>query len=379
MTTTTAITDVRVFTDGRLSPTRTVVIADGKITDRITADPDAEIVEARGGTLLPGLIDCHAHVSTTAHLQALADHGVTTVLDMGAPHFEATMALKNQPGLPTVLSAGRPASGPGSMFITKMGHPASTGVDGPDDAARFVHDRIAEHSDYLKILIEDPHVPGAKPLPDDTVAALVVAAHAAGLLTVAHVVSIATMRTALIAGVDIVTHTPVSGAPDAALVEMIAARPVTIIPTLTMMDGVVHTIGRKPVLRLLSVAVKDLRMDYRNARTTVAAFQRAGRTILVGTDANAEPNAPFHPAHGSSIHEELARLVEAGLTPTEALDGATCLAADTFGLADRGRIAPGCRADLLLVDGDPTRDIAATHNISGTWIAGQRHTAGAVR
>lgn len=376
MTVETAITDVRVFADGQLSPPRTVVVADGRITDRATPGAAADLVDGRGGTLLPGLIDCHAHVSTTAHLRAMAQYGVTTVLDMGAPHFDATMALKDQPGLPTVLSAGRPASGPGSMFITKMGHPASTGVAGPGDAPRFVADRVAEHSDYLKILIEDPHIPGAKPLPEDTVAALVTAAHAAGLLTVAHVVSAATMRTALIAGVDIVTHTSVSAEPDDELARLIAARPVTIIPTLTMMDGVVHTIGRKPVLRLLSIVVKDLRMEYGNARATVAAFHRAGQRILVGTDANDDSNAPFSPAHGRSIHEELARLVDAGLTPTEALDGATRLAADTFGLKDRGRIAPGCRADLLLVDGDPTSDIAATAAVADVWIAGDRLTRG---
>ncbi|HEY2794941.1 MAG TPA: amidohydrolase family protein [Micromonosporaceae bacterium] len=366
----TAITDVRVLADGRLSDVRTVVVADGLITDRLAPGSGATAVDGRGGTLMPGLIDCHAHVSTIAHMQAMADHGVTTVLDMAAPNFDSTMALKNQPGLPTLQSAGRPASGPGSMFITKMGNPASTGVAGPDDAARFVADRVAERSDYLKILIEDPHVPGAKPLADDTVAALVSAAHTAGLRTVAHVVSAATMRTALNANVDIVTHTSVSAEPDDELLALIAARPVTIIPTLVMMDGVVHTIGHKPAFRLLSIVVKDLRMNYRNAKATVAAFHRAGRTILVGTDANDEPNAPFHPPHGASIHDELARLVDAGLTPIEALDGATSRAADTFGLSDRGRIAAGLRADLLLVDGDPTTDIAATRAISGVWIAG---------
>lgn len=371
----TAFTDVRVFADGKLSSPRTLIVADGQITARAAPDPSAEIVPGLGLTLLPGLIDCHAHVSTIAQLQAMASHGVTTVLDMGAPQFDATMALKNQPGLPAVLSAGRPASGPGSMFITKMGHPASTGVAGPDDATRFVADRIAEHSDYVKILIEDPHVPGAKPLSGDTVASLVVAAHAAGLLVVAHVVSTATLRTALTAGVDIVTHTPVSADPDDELIRQIEAHPVTIIPTLTMMDGVVQTIGRKPVLRLLSLVVKDLRMDYRRAQATVAVFHRAGRAVLAGTDANAESGAPFRPPYGRSLHEELARLVDAGLTPAEALDGATRLAADAFGLAGRGRIAPGYRADLLLVDGDPTSDIAATTAIAGVWIGGDRVTA----
>ena len=65
-------------------------------------------------------------------------------------------------------------------------------------------------------------------------------------------------------------------------------------------------------------------------------------------------------------------MVDAGLTPAEAVRGATSLAAAAFGLTDRGVIAPGRRADLVLVDGDPTRDISATRNIRGVWIGGGR-------
>jgi len=76
--------------------------------------------------------------------------------------------------------------------------------------------------------------------------------------------------------------------------------------------------------------------------------------------------------NGASLHGELALLVRAGLTPTEALAAATSVPARAFGLADRGRIAPGLRADLLLVRGDPTRDVTATRDIVGVWKAGVR-------
>ena len=92
-----------------------------------------------------------------------------------------------------------------------------------------------------------------------------------------------------------------------------------------------------------------------NAMETVRRLHDAGIDLLAGTDAG-NPGT----AHGASLHGELALLVRAGLTPTEALRAATSRPASRFGLKDRGRIAPGLRADLLLVDGDPSKDIEAT-------------------
>ncbi|MCY1143677.1 amidohydrolase family protein [Actinoplanes sp. Pm04-4] len=359
--------DVRVLDGDTTGPATSVVVRDGRIADGPLPD-DADIVEGGGGVLLPGLIDTHAHVSRRAHLDAMVEWGVTTVLDMGAPHYDATMALKDQPGLPTLRSAGRPASGPGSMFVTKMGHPASSAVSGPDDAARFVADRVAESADYIKIIIEDPRFPGTKPLEPATIAAIAVAARAAGLLTVAHVVSPATLRTAVAAGVDVVTHTALTkGLGDDEITGT-----VSLIPTLGMMDGVARSIGRRLPVRALSLLVPALRMDYRHAVATVAAFRRAGQVVLAGTDANDEPGAPCRVPYGISLHDELERLVSAGLTATEALRAATVQPAETFGLHDRGVIAAGRRADLVLVDGDPTRDITATRAIRGVWIGGAR-------
>jgi imidazolonepropionase-like amidohydrolase len=139
-----------------------------------------------------------------------------------------------------------------------------------------------------------------------------------------------------------------------------------------MMQGVVHAIGGKFAMRVLAPFVPAVRLNYRHAKSTVATFHRAGVVILAGTDSNDDLTAPYQVAHGESLHEELERLVDAGLTPSEALRGATSLAAGTFGLTDRGVIAPGCRADLVLVDGDPTRAISATRNIRGVWIGGYR-------
>jgi imidazolonepropionase-like amidohydrolase len=104
----------------------------------------------------------------------------------------------------------------------------------------------------------------------------------------------------------------------------------------------------------------------------VRALHDAGVPILAGTDANATPAAPASPAFGESLHDELGLLVDAGLTPGEALAAATSVPADRFGLGDRGRIAEGLRADLVLLDADPLEDVSATRRIQGVWCAGVR-------
>lgn len=367
----TVIGNARIF-DGHQMRDPADVVIDGGLISAAPAPSAAHRIDGAGGTLLPGLIDTHAHMQTRAHLEAMAAWGVTTALDMGAPDLEATRKLRHLAHLPDLRTAGRPASGPGSTFIVTMGHPASTGVTGPADAGRFVADRIADGSDYIKIIVEDPAFPGAKPLSGDTIAAIVTAAHAAGLLTVAHVVSARTLCTAVAAGVDVVTHTTLTGQLGDACEQLLADRPVTIIPTLTMMRGVEQSIGRKLPIRVLSLFVPAVRMRYRYAEATVAAFRRAHRTVLAGTDANDNPHSPFNVAHGRALHEELERLVGAGLTPIEALRGATSAAAETFRLPGRGTIAAGQRADLVLVGGDPSRDITSSRNIRGVWIAGSR-------
>jgi imidazolonepropionase-like amidohydrolase len=97
----------------------------------------------------------------------------------------------------------------------------------------------------------------------------------------------------------------------------------------------------------------------------VRQLVRARVPLLAGTDAPS-PGATY----GASLHGELELLVGAGLTPLQALTAATSAAAKAFRLEDRGRIAPRMRADLVLVEGDPTRDILATRRIVGVWKRG---------
>lgn len=316
----TAFTGARVFDGAALSAPRTVVV-DGGLIAADDAIDGAEIVDAAGLTLLPGFLDAHAHPRSREYLEAAGRAGITTVFDLGTPSLEGLAELRSIPGVPSVKSAGHPASGPGSMFIEKVGMPVGSGVTGPDDAARFVAERSADGSDYIKIIIEDPKFPGAKPLSTETVAAIVAAAHAAGHLTIAHVVSAYTLRSALDAGVDVVTHAALGAELDDETRALIAKNGTVIIPTLGMMHGIVEKVGGKLMKKIVGALVPAARMKYRFAEATVRTFRDAGSVVLVGTDSNDNPDVPHQVPFGDSLHDELAASSRPGSRPSRRCRG----------------------------------------------------------
>jgi imidazolonepropionase-like amidohydrolase len=360
-----AITNVRVFDGNALTNERTVVIEDGVISSATTADVADRTVDGQHGTLLPGLIDSHVHLSNLADLEQGTQWGCTTMLDMGAQSIEVTDSLRHRAGLADIRGAGNVASAAGGMQIMMMGYPPSSAVTGPDDAGRFVAERVAEGADYIKVIVEDPQLMGPAALNGATIAALVEAAHQAGLKAIAHVTAIASFRIAADAGVDILTHAPVDADMDDELARSIATQGIVSVPTLIAMRTIIGITALTEHRRAQGVDV-----DYAHSRNTVAALRRAGATILAGTDSYRGSAAPASIPHGEAFHEELELLVEAGLTPLEALCSATVVPADYFGFTDRGMIEVGRRADLVLVDGDPTQDIAATRAIRNVWVAG---------
>ena len=350
----TVITNVRVFDGERMLDQGTVVVNGG----HIGIDPaGGHILDGAGGTILPGLIDAHVHVGTREQLELARHWGVTTMLDMGSTDVAGFNALRGLDGLPDVRTATVAAVGPG-QFAQMMHFPAETLVSDPNQIDDWVADRVRAGADHIKLIVEEPGSPGA--LDARFITAIVAAAHRHGLLTIAHATSVATTRLAMDNGVDFSTHAPYDGVVDDATVQRMLTENRAAIPTLTMMRAMVN-------FRFADAADEH----YDHARDTVTALHRAGVPILLGTDAH--PN--FGPVnvtvtHGEAVHDELALLVEAGLTPTEALTAATARIADHFGLTDRGRIAEGRRADLILVDGDPTADIAATRKIRRVWCGG---------
>lgn len=353
-----AITNIRVFDGEKLSGLKTVVIEDGLISSATTADTT---IDGKGGTLLPGLIDSHVHMRSLTELEQSAQWGVTTMLDMGMYRPELVDSARNLIGVTDVRTSLSSASAPGSHQIAQMGAPESSGVKGPEDADRFVAELLSDGADYIKVIIENPNIAFSPALETKTIKAIVDAAHKNNLQVFAHTVYNIAFRMGVDGGVDVLSHTPLDKTIDEEIVNDMVKQKTIVMPTLLMMKGTVDALKANPLF-------KDLEYSY--AVSSVSAMRNAGVTIIAGTDANDSPAAPFSMKHGEALHDELELLVEAGLTPIEALQSATILPAKHLNLHDRGEIKPGRRADLLLIKGDPTKDISNTRNIQRVWIKG---------
>jgi imidazolonepropionase-like amidohydrolase len=361
------------------------------LAERLTPPAGVPVVEARGDTVLPGLIDAHVHVSP-GDLQVALRAGVTTEVDMfGDPGLIGSLRQQasSDPGVADLRSAGTGATAPGGhpTRLVERGllAPFPT-VAGPGAAEGFVAARVAEGSSFLKVVLEDGTTTGhpCPTLTADTVRALVDAAHARDLLVVAHVLTQAHALVAVGAGVDGLAHLFLDEPPAPRFLDAVADRDVFVIPTLTSLAARAgHDRGRalaadrhlgplldprrRAVLEMGFPAASGGRADLGHAMSTVGLLHRAGQRILAGTDASSPGTA-----HGVSLHDELALLVQAGLSPAAALTAATGAPAAALGLPDRGALVPGMRADLVLVHGDPELDITRTRDIAQVWRAGHR-------
>ena len=353
----TTIINALVFDGHILHPDLKVTIENGLISSISTSadTTNANVIDGAGMTLLPGLIDCHVHLGNevekaAALLLQLAKAGVTTALDMG--HFFGPVRddLRSRDGIADARIAGNFATSTGSMH-SKMPHITQASlVDDLKSATSFVEDRVAEGADYIKIVVD---VPGPS---QEVINTMVVEAKKHRLLTVAHASRKKAVAMAQEGKVDIVTHVPLDVALDEVEAKLMKYDGRACVPTLVMEETVAN-------------AKLFPGLKYSAAKESVAQLHKAGVPILAGTDANQTPRAAVE--HGEALHRELELLVDAGLSNKEALQGATSLAAQGFRLGDRGVIVVGKRADLVLVNGNPLENIAATKSVRMVWIAGK--------
>lgn len=382
--------NVDVFDGVRVIRSTNVVVRDGMIRAigrDVTSSLNAELIDGKGKTLLPGLIDAHVHLGVFGADQFLRDalnFGVTTELEMWGS--EASLALRNKiitgpiKDLADLRSAGTGITVPRG-HPTQMGGPPIPTLGPTDDVQAFVDARIAEGGDYVKIIYDHSFPTFTKQQLEDVITAI----HRRNKLAVVHISKQQDARDAIEAGADGLAHIFADSPIEPDFVRLASEHNVFVIPTLSVLEAVAEP-SAKPwwdvpeLTPFISQTMREMlgrkfppgfgaTLKLANARSAVSSLRGVGVTILAGTDAPAPTLA-----HGLSLHRELELLVTSGLTPVEALTSATSATARTFGFHDRGRIAVGTRADLVLVNGDPTVKITATRNIVGVWKLGTRVT-----
>ncbi|KAK0615373.1 hypothetical protein B0T17DRAFT_620161 [Bombardia bombarda] len=364
----TALHNVRVFDGQKISSPQTIFI-DGDVIATNLTDVDTTI-DAGGRILIPGLIDSHAHPVSIQALANLTSYGVTTAVNMACYNYTACDELRHHglAGIASYISAGIPVISPGSQHSKTFALPDTFLLKSTDDPTAAVSYSFGNGSDFFKIVAE-PNGPS-----QDMQNALVAAVHKLGKQAMTHAAYTHDWAQAAMSNTDGIQHIASNGPIGADVLATIANKNSRQFNTPTM--NIFKEVFRNPALMQLLGRDPRANDSYAIVSQNVRAVHAAGIPILAGTDAIGAISPSISILFGASLHAELEYLVnDGGLTPAEALRAATSLPAKHHqGLEDRGVIAPGMRADLVLLNSDPLVNISYTRDIARVWVAGVEYS-----
>ena len=350
-------------------------------SEQVTIPPEAEIVDFEGRWIVPGLVNAHGHVSgdrdaALAQLEQYSYYGVTTVVSLGGETPDG-FRLRDEQATPDLSRARIFVAGP----VISPSNP---------DEARSEVARIADmRADWVKIRVDDGLDRNPK-MPPDVYRAVIAAAHERGLRVAVHIVDLDDALGVVEAGADLLAHSVRDAPVSQALVDAMHEADVCLVPTFTReLSTFVYSerpeffgdpffLERAAPNDLESFLTPELREQqmsptavfWRNAlplaQENMRRLHEAGLGIAMGTDTG--PRGRFQ---GYFEHLEMEMMVEAGMTPSEALRSATGVAAACTGLDGTvGTLVPGAWTDLLVLDGDPQEGIENTRMVHSVWIAG---------
>ena len=329
-------------------------------------------LDVGGLTVLPGLIDCHVHLCLGAEPDVVAamehetpsetllkasqmarqtiDAGITTVRDVGA-RDHSIFALKR--AIEKGLTRGPRIVGAGLAICMIGGHARFIGreVEGADQVREVVRAQIAAGAEVIKVIASGGVLtPGTSPdqaqMTDDELAAAVDEARRAGHKVAAHAHGATGMKNAVRAGVHSIEHATLM---DGEAATLMAQHGVYMVPTLS---ALATTAACRRGCGIPDSALDKAKAMTKRHQTSFRHAHRRRLPIAMGTDAG----TPFN-QHGDNA-QELERMVALGMSPMDAIVSATAKAADLIGLASTiGLVEPGKDADLLVLDGDPSKSV----------------------
>jgi imidazolonepropionase-like amidohydrolase len=374
------------------------VVQDGRITvvgrrGEVRAPRGAMMMNLRGKTVMPALVDAHSHLGytnvaagTTAsanytranlldHLRRYAYYGIAATLSLGLDRGELPYQLRASPapGAALFLTAGRGIAMPNAGPNADYWKDAAFGVTTEGEARAAVRELAAKKVDIVKIWVDDRNKT-VTPLPPSLYRPIVAEAHAHQLRVVAHVYYLTDAKELLRAGVDGFAHGIRDLELDDEIMQLFKERPhVFVIPNLPdtppSLDDLVwlsETLPRSQIDAMKRTAVvaparpRLFEVQARNLRR----LNEAGVRIGFGTDAGV--GAPY----GWSAHAELADMVAAGMTPAQAVIAATRTSADILRLEKHGTIARGKSADFVVLAANPLANVTNTRTISDVYLRG---------
>lgn len=368
-------------------PSGCVIIEGERITGvgreaQLALPHKARIIDARGGTILPGLIDSHVHSAWSGQLRReFLELGVTSICDLGSPLARMDDFRRDAwqgKAVARGFRAGPILTAPGGLPDAVLHAGLNYEVGTPEEAQGAVTDLVGREAQVIKVYLQP--TANSRPYPMLSEAALkglVDAAHAQGVLVRAHVTKLSLVPGALDCGVDVIEHVPEpelteegimrdlkdSDDPLADLFELyVVAEYDTLLPQMAKQEVVmVPTLARLVIQRY---GFPDLEPGQRilvdGLLEIVRRFHAAGGVIALGTD-----HSPgVEGIRPDLILSEIQLLHNAGLTPLEVIESATRHAAAVCGQGhDLGTLEAGKLADILIVDGNPVADLGALENV----------------
>jgi imidazolonepropionase-like amidohydrolase len=402
---------------GKAPRQNAVLVVDGEriasvgVAGKVKIPEGARVVEVKGRTIIPGLINAHGHAGLVTGGQNRADaytrenvqaqlvryeqYGVTSVLTLGL-NRDLVFDLRDEqragahPGA-SLFTAGRGIGVPDAAPPVPVAPDQVYRPKTVEEAVADVRETAAHRPDYLKLWVDDIY--GKFPKMDPSVfKAAIDEAHRNKIRVASHVFYLADAKALIADGVDALAHSVRDQPVDAALVQQMKKRGTFYVATLSVdessfafaddpsllddpflagaLSPEVIAKFRTPEYREKVKADPNLpriRQALANGMRNVKTLQDAGVHVAFGTDSGANPvRIP-----GWAEHRELELLVRAGLTPMAALVAATRGSAGMLGVSDRGTLEKGKRADFLILAGNPLDDIRNTRKLVAIWHDGR--------